>query len=326
MKSIEYLVFQLLQNHPCIIIPSFGGFVVKTKSARIDFEKGIATPPYKELSFNLKLNDNDGQLIKFCCLENNLSYFESETMVQENVALWNQNIAQGNKLHLENIGYFWNDQEGNVQFEQDRTFNLLLSSYGLEMIEFIPAIQKHSNEFPLTKPIKEKKNRLIKYAAAAAIAFPIAFYSYWIPAKTPAFESGLISYHDFNPLKVRNKGLYKCSSLSMQVVEIPTFEIPMEEQALEKYAENPSSLNETKAPFIQTIIEPESFHLIAGCFAKIENASRYAAKLQSLGFETQILQQGILYKISIGSSFAEDSLKPILEKAKETSINCWTLK
>lgn len=106
MKSIDHLVFSLLHTHECVIIPSFGGFVVKTKSARFDFEKGTASPPFKELSFNLKLNDNDGQLIKYCSSENNLSYLESESMIRQQVIEWNRRIDQGHRLNLESIGFF----------------------------------------------------------------------------------------------------------------------------------------------------------------------------------------------------------------------------
>ncbi|MFM2037929.1 MAG: hypothetical protein RL432_868 [Bacteroidota bacterium] len=317
MKNIEQLVFNLLQHHECVIIPSFGGFIVKTKSARIDFEKGIALPAFKALSFNVKLNDNDGQLIKFCCSENNLSYFESEALIKSKVEHWNQNIAQGHKIHLDSIGYFWKDGEGNVQFEQDRSINLLLNAYGLELVEFVPMISEEVEDSISLVPTKEKKNKLFKYVAAAALILPIAFYSYWIPLKTPALESGMISYHDFNPLELRNQGNYVASDLSLDRMEFPVLEYTEAEKTPE---------SEGVEPTFATVIEPSTLHLIAGCFANLDNAERYIARLKTLGFDAQLLQQGKLFKISIGSGFSAESLIPIQEKAKEASIDCWTLK
>ncbi|NBO60968.1 MAG: hypothetical protein EBU82_08365 [Flavobacteriia bacterium] len=324
MKGIEQLVYTLLQHNECVVIPSFGGFIVKTKSAQIDYDKGIAVPAFKALSFNVKLNDNDGQLIKFCCSENHLSYFESESLVKASVDQWNQSIAQGHKIHMDSIGSFWKDEEGNVQFEQDRSFNLLLSAYGLELVEFIPIVSAEIDAPPTEIPVKVKNNKLLKYAAAAAIILPVAFYSYWIPVKTPAFESGMISYHDFNPLEKANQGNYKASNISLERLEFPKLEVNEQENTLNP--ETKTSESKPEEPTIPTVIEPSTLHLIAGCFANLDNAERYIARLKTLGFDAQLLQQGKLFKISIGSGFSAESLIPIQQKAKEASIDCWTLK
>jgi nucleoid DNA-binding protein len=324
MKRIEQLVFTLLQSNECVVIPSFGGFIVKTKSARIDYEKGIGWPAYKALSFNVKLNENDGQLIKSCCLENKLSYTESEEMIKKHVSDWNDSIFQGNRLHLENIGYFWKSEEGNVQFEQDRSFNFLLSSYGLELVEFIPIISDELEVQETDGPTKLGKKRLWKYAAAAAVVLPIAFYSYWIPAKTPALESGMISYHDFNPLEAGKQGSYKVSNISLENWEFPKLEVKELKSALNP--EEKTSESKRVEPTISTVIEPSTFHLIAGCFTNLNNAKRQIARLKTLGFDTRLLQQGKLFKISIGSGFSTESLTPIQQKAKSASVDCWILK
>ncbi|MFM7724079.1 MAG: SPOR domain-containing protein [Bacteroidota bacterium] len=327
MKSIDRLVFSLLHTHECVIIPSFGGFIVKTKSARFDFEKGTATPPFKELSFNLKLNDNDGQLIKYCSSENNLSYLESESMIRQQVIEWNQRIDQGHRLNLESIGFFWKDLEGNVQFEQDRSFNLLLASFGLELIEFIPTISEELEITTSQIPMKVERSKLLKYAAAAAVILPIAFYSYWIPVKTPALESGLISYRDFNPLETSNKGHYHFSAVSSESYSLKNLEVNPEiapgENILQDEAKSDANSYENSN---DPVITPATMYLIAGCFANSENANRYVTKLKTLGFDPQILHEGALYKISIGAAFTQEGLIPVVNKAHNASIDCWILK
>lgn len=327
MKSIDHLVLSLLHTQECVIIPSFGGFVVKTKSARFDFEKGTATPPFKELSFNLKLNDNDGQLIKYCSSENNLSYLESEAMIRQQVSEWNQRIDQGHRLNLESIGFFWKDLEGNVQFEQDRSINLLLSSFGLELIEFIPAISEELEVSTSQIPIKVERSKLLKYAAAAAVILPIAFYSYWIPVKTPALESGLISYRDFNPLENSNKGHYHYSAVSSERYSFKELEVNSKKTPEENILQNETNAEaNVDINSNDPLIAPATMYLIAGCFANSENANRYVTKLKTLGFDPQILHEGTLYKISIGAAFTEEGLMPIVNKAHNASIDCWTLK
>jgi len=64
-------------------------------------------------------------------------------------------------------------------------------------------------------------------------------------------------------------------------------------------------------------------HLVAGCFANINNATRLVSKMKTLGFDAQLLQTGGLYKVSLASGFTAESLTAIQQKAKEASIDCW---
>ena len=61
--TIDHLIGKLLLRHNCVIVPSFGGFVAKPISAKVDFDKGIMTPPSKALLFNKQLINNDGLLV-----------------------------------------------------------------------------------------------------------------------------------------------------------------------------------------------------------------------------------------------------------------------
>ena len=105
---VEKTVFSLLQTHECVIVPGFGGFISKRKSANIDFTTGIATPPYKEIGFNIKLQDNDGVLINSYSAQHLLSYKESEQKINQQVSEWNMVLSEGQPLQLQQIGHFWN--------------------------------------------------------------------------------------------------------------------------------------------------------------------------------------------------------------------------
>ena len=63
MKHIEQAIGDLLLRHNCVIVPAFGGFVAEQLSAKIDYDKGVMTPPRKALLFNKQLVSNDGLLI-----------------------------------------------------------------------------------------------------------------------------------------------------------------------------------------------------------------------------------------------------------------------
>jgi len=242
---IEQLIGELLLRHNCVVVPSFGGFVARQTSAVVDSRNGVMLPPGKSLLFNKQLINNDGLLIASYAQSANVSYDEAAAEIQSKVIEWQQKLHAGERITIEKVGYLFLDQEKNIGFEQDRFFNLLLSSYGLGKVHFVseedirivarpeinpvektetatrqdipviemipagePVIGKIPDEIPvLPLPAVKTTVKFWKYAAAAAL-IPIAFYSYWIPVKTRVLESGVFAIQDFNPFHTAQEGTY----------------------------------------------------------------------------------------------------------------------
>jgi hypothetical protein len=317
MKSLEDILIELLHKHECVVVPAFGGFIAKQKSAYVDFESGLIHPPFREIGFNIQLRSNDGLLVNQFAAEYQLEYTASLDAVGQQVATWNEALRQGKQVSIPKIGNFKKDLEGNIQFEQDRSFNLLMSAYGLELVGFIPAKPLVSEGEKVVK----NNRQLWKYAAAAAIAIPIAFYSIWIPVKTPALESGMFSYQDFNPFKTQNENTYTETQIDLPHIEHVSIETTYTD-AYELHVNPEVAQNE---PTI-TLIEPHVMYCIAGCFSSEENANRLVQKLEGLGFNCSILHEGSLYKVSLGHGFSEESVDSILNKANSLNIQTWILK
>lgn len=150
MVKADEIISSLLLRHNCVIIPGFGGFVAKQSSAHIDYKSGIISPPRKSLLFNRQLINNDGLLISEFALKNSVSYNDSISTVQQLVNSWNAELSAGNRISIDKVGFLFFDQERNICFEQDREFNLLLSSYGLGSVHFLTeadvAIAQHKIE------------------------------------------------------------------------------------------------------------------------------------------------------------------------------------
>ncbi len=244
MTTVEHLIGDLLLRHNCVIVPSFGGFVAKQVSAKIDYASGRMTPPSKSLLFNKQLINNDGLLINEFSQANELSFNQASKEVSAKVSLWREALKSGQRIELDRVGYLYNDAENNLCFEQDRFFNLLLESYGLGKVHFLSeedvqiaerinvqrelasaivveekaalakAVEETENnkqEVPvIAHPTIQKKRKFKawRYIAAACI-LPIAFYSIWIPMKTDVLESGMLSFKDFNPFHKTVKAQYK---------------------------------------------------------------------------------------------------------------------
>lgn len=245
---IEQLIGELLLRHNCVVVPSFGGFVAKQTAARIDLKNGVMTPPQKSLLFNRQLINNDGLLVATFAREFNLSFDAAANEIQQQVENWQVRLQAGERISLDKVGFLFLDQEKNIGFEQDRFYNLLLQSYGLEKVHFVSeediqliatpqeriqpleTRESISEELPVIElipagePILEvkpesttriipmnepKSTRKIWRYVAAAVLVPIGFYSFWIPMKTNVLESGVFAIQDFNPFHQKSAGMYE---------------------------------------------------------------------------------------------------------------------
>ncbi len=367
--TLENLISELLLRHNCVVIPSFGGFVAGQIPSHFDSEKGVILPPRKSLLFNKQLISNDGLLIATYAKHNHLNYDVAEFFIRDTVKKWQDKLAKGLRVTIENVGFLYLDAEKNIGFEQDRYSNLLLASYGLANVHFIPEtdIQFVVNEKTGRTSIEEPKEEIVsvpilpeekidipveeeiqkeqelapiielhpkkkawKYIAAA-ILLPIAFYSYWIPAKSDVLQSGLISIRDFNPASPQKQGVYKQTSYDFSIpnveqvesVEKLTSTLPEDVDVFAFYYQNdiiiPVRLNKQDLPVTPEVQAPiptlvptirkndskpvvstpkkenvnptSSKHLIVGCFSTADNANKLVSRLKSKGFDAYIVDQ-----------------------------------
>lgn len=364
MISVEEILGDLLLHHSCVIIPKFGGFVTRQTSAKIDLEKNLVLPPSKQLLFNKHLIANDGLLVNELANKNKLSYQESESHVSLFVGEINQQLKSTKQFHLEKIGTFHLDAEGNINFEQDRYFNFLLSAYGLSSVQFVSKSKVEKIEVEVEKdtdtpiiPIEQGKSNFWKYAAAACL-LPIAFYSIWIPTRSDVLESGLISRKDFNPFYKQQSGSYSKKPLRFsEEIQPKSFEekISQEpnsyfasfqvdsEQVLtirmeEKSATEPAVITEpvlveesvpkptTQNIQVQSTNDSKNYEYVLGCFANPSNADNLFNKLKAAGFEVTKSSAGSLIRVSIGSTNDVDSLQNSISKANKLGYQGWILK
>ena len=344
MIPFEEVICQLILRHNCVVLPNFGGFVSKTISAQIDFEKGILQAPYKQLLFNRNLINDDGLVLAEYARLNGLYYQEGVSQLTDFTGKLNADLAQGKQVSIPKLGIFSKDADGIVRFEQDRHFNLLLSSYGLSNVTFVPNTVQEETPIiqfvPETTEDQTLKNptKFWKYAAAACL-LPFAFYSFWIPMKTDVLHSGLISYKDFNPLRGKVEAKYAKKQVT-PFNKIVLNESKIEEQlkavepgkiGLYQYDEStvfavklPNA--ETKPAIVQQEIVQANFEYVVGCFSDERNANNFVRKLQADGFNAHILPGGTLIRVSAGSAANQSEIQAIQSKVSSKGMEGWICK
>jgi hypothetical protein len=251
---VENYISELLLRHNCLIIPGFGGFVARYAPAKIDWNKGVISPPSKELLFNKHLIQSDGLFVNHIATQEKLTFSAATSRVDAIVHDWKTTLRSGGRVEIDKVGMLYQDNHDNLVFEQDRFFNLLLSSFGLREVTFVaeekveqrtvervvhaanPVLEESTKEetpivtlhaapelvvaeehvIPITPPTKSRFNW--KYLAAAAF-IPIGFFSLWIPMKTDVLHSGKIAFADFNPFRSMPEANYGTEKLTNSSID-----------------------------------------------------------------------------------------------------------
>ena len=229
MSSLNDLIFNLLVNNDCVILPNFGAFICQNQKAKINHENGTISPPSKRIGFNPKLTNNDGLLVSAIAKHNKSNYSEATTIVKKYVDDLSKKLNAGNRIEINKVGVFYLDKNKSIFFEQDNFSNILLSSYGLKEVTLSKEIktktvienkktlssnfalsskQEKNNENQLVIESTTHKNKSWRYIAAACL-LPIIFYSFWIPIHSDLLESGVLSFSDLNPFYEKVAPKYK---------------------------------------------------------------------------------------------------------------------
>ncbi len=245
MIHIDQHIAELLMRHDSLVIPDFGGFVSRRIPASWSSNGERMLPPYRQLLFHSHLNLSDGVLEQYIAFREKMSFAEAQVLVRTAVTSWQQRLRLGERIELEKIGYFYADASQKVRFDQDRTFNLLLQSYGLGELVFekqqhiVESNTEHSVEERLSETIEfafdeqpvesanasQDDDKVVPFAqkiednqstfaprwtkwAAAAVLLPLTFYSFWVPLTTDVLETKVLAFSDFNPFHQVKKAKY----------------------------------------------------------------------------------------------------------------------
>jgi cell division septation protein DedD len=137
-RLIEHIE-RLLLLHDCVIIPDFGGFVLRSISASYNAETNMFFPPRKEVVFNQTLDHNDGLLMESYMKAYETDFDSAQQLVKDDVTSLKNTLEKEGELQLNTVGFFVKDEERLV-FMAGKNSDLLFgtSSFGLPVFHFLP--------------------------------------------------------------------------------------------------------------------------------------------------------------------------------------------
>jgi hypothetical protein len=286
-----------------VIIPQFGGFVTNERSAIIDQKRQKIYPPYKQITFNNHLKNNDGLLANYISSVDKISYECALNYIKFEVESWLEKL-RNEDLHLSGLGTF-SSVDGKLQFDPQKKTNYLLSSFGLSSVmardlHGSPEAEKAPEPAPVpVLPLQEKRApAYLKYAAIFVLGLS-------------AIGFGAKLYQDYR----NDQWVAEAEKQQMRVeqkIENATFVITKPLPALN----------------IELESQKKSFHVIAGAFRFPENADRKVNQLLSEGYNARILgvNRWNLTVVSYGSyGTREEALLELDSIQKYVAKDSWLL-
>lgn len=194
--EFELLLEKLLHKYECVIIPDFGGFIVRDSPSNFNNSKTVIKPTSKHIFFNPHLVQNDGLLYNEIQLAKAFTYSEAVDYCQSVINVYKQMMRDNGSVRFGQMGTFFQGKENNFWFSPSTTLNLSLDSYGLFPVDLktksyqeqtleLETVLKHEEEVkifemvPDNKPIEpvERPNRVsIKaWLVAASLTLLVHF-------------------------------------------------------------------------------------------------------------------------------------------------------
>ena len=290
-------IVELLHNNDCVILPGFGAFVLKKKSASIIQNKFI--PPSKNVSFNSMLKENDGLLVKYISGTRKTSYKKALNLVEKEVEAFNKKLTRDLLVEIESIGIFELKDENSLNFNPDLSINFDSSSFGLQSFLKDPLLKNIKTESK--KEISFVSNYLLRNAAIFISVMGLSYLGYFN-------YTNYIDTEKLNNIAVaQNQILKKVQAATFDLGELPAI-----------------SLNVSAPVINQSSIY---FSVIAGSFRSKNNAQKQLNSLISLGYKasyTTINPKG-LFRVAYARLKTRKEASSLISKIKGSDQDAWLL-
>ena len=162
--QLSLYISDLLFEHDCVTVPGFGSFLANYKSAHYDLSQEKFSPPFKQISFNSQIKDNDGTLAKYVSKKLEITFDEAVKEIHQIVLSWSIKVKT-ETIILKNLGEIYFSSDDKMVFVPDNSVNHLKDSFGLSPI-FVRQIKDKS---PSNVVSLEKKKPVKSFYKTAAV-------------------------------------------------------------------------------------------------------------------------------------------------------------
>lgn len=304
--QLSNYISDLLYRYECVIIPGFGAFLTRYKSAWIDEKSHTFYPPSKVVSFNKQLQSNDGLLANYVASVDKCAYEVALQKIRKFTAKISKDLIEGKTVEFKNIGNFSLNHEKSIQFEPISQHNFSASAFGLTTFvsskisrEYVPQTKKEEKPVVVLDAAKTRTRPYLKYAAVAILALSATGFT-----GLKLYENE-VQKHNFAQRQ-------KASTLVDYQIQQATFVI-----------ENPLPVLSLNLPK-----QIGNYHLVAGAYKLEENAEKKMEQLREKGyFPLKLATSAYGLHQVLYASFEDrsEALKKLHQIQRDENPDAWLL-
>ena len=313
--TLEKYIQDLLYRYDCVIVPNFGAFIANSKSAQVNNQK--FEPPYKQITFNSLIQNNDGLLANHIAQTDKMPYETALNFIQFEVEEWVEKLLD-NELVLKGIGTFYLVDD-TIHFEPNTQTNYLTDAFGLStfnsnVISRQETITLQDNPSTYKKQVEELEEKTPIYINQEKRKKSSYFLKYAAIFLLGGAVIGLLGkkMYDENKSKQQVIALQNQQKINENKIQTATFVI------------------DSPLPTITVhTVEPKiKYFIIAGAFRNEQNAQNKVAQLIKKGYKASVVGKNKwnLTQVAFGSFSSLEKANMSLQKIK-TSVakDAWLL-
>ncbi|MGZ3920003.1 MAG: HU domain-containing protein [Bacteroidia bacterium] len=335
-----------------LVLPGFGGFVLKKSPAHFSSGGTLILPPSKTVSFNVQLKQNDGLFVQWLQKELSCDATQAIKHLEDFAEYCKSLLNNRGRLTIDGIGFFYLDFENNICFEPQQQNNFLRESFGLAPV--------HVKELDIETPVKNKpvfvdreiertetivpeikKQRNYRRIAVAAVSGAILFSAIMVVVSTSKFSGPLKSAVFGNETKAVYSPV-NYSELNLKSIDpgkkdyvadangIASLELDNNKTIAVKAMETETSEINTATHHttIASTHSRKSFEVVLGCFSILNNAHKMVSKLTRQQIKAAVAGQNEkgLYVVSSGSFNTKEEALAQLAEIKSVYPSAWIKK
>ncbi len=349
-------ISELLPEHDCVVIPGFGGFVANYAPASVHPTLHNLQPPYKRITFNKQLQNNDGLLANLIASKERTSFRHASELIKEQVSIIEASLSSGERVVLKDIGELYLDVEKNLRFEQDMSNNYYLGSFGFGSIQATPIVHERQKREKVFKNREQeaisinRTRKLVPYIAAAAVMLlvGVSIGISVIKNKDTNFAEMIGLKEVYSPVySMRTDIVDEGETISPGNIAFYAFDLSEDETTITySFIENrPSSggvvvkvregnNKEEKKPEETSVVpsvvaDIRNYHIIAGAFRDYSNAEGLANSLRNKGYSSSVFDnpKNNLHMVSYGGfASRQDAIEELYTIQTSLNPNAWVYK
>lgn len=175
LRIITHIERVLLVND-CVIVPDFGGFVLRRRPALFAAEKNAFSPAHNEMAFNPSLNHDDGLLTESYMQMYGMDFSEAQQTLRQDLDEWKRILDDHGTVSCGRLGSFRRNEDGILIFEPATAY-YTLDVYGLTSFYMAPVAAERSHgkavDIPPVSPQDRRSKQAVRTEAVRKAPLPL---------------------------------------------------------------------------------------------------------------------------------------------------------